>query len=41
MSISDSGKTIIFVSHNLNDVKRLYKDAILLDKGALALKGQR
>ena len=38
MSISDSGKTIIFVSHNLNSVRRLCKTAILLDKGRLLLK---
>ena len=38
MHISDSGKTIIFVSHNLNSVRRLCKTAILLDKGRLLLK---
>ena len=38
MSISDSGKTIIFVSHNLSSVRRLCKTAILLDKGRLLLK---
>ena len=38
MSISDSGKTIIFVSHNLNSVRKLCKTAILLDKGSLLLK---
>tara|TARA_B100001248_G_scaffold236085_1_gene199276 strand:+ start:865 stop:2127 length:1263 start_codon:yes stop_codon:yes gene_type:complete len=38
MHISDSGKTIIFVSHNLNSVRRLCKTAILLDKGQLLLK---
>ena len=38
MQISDSGKTIIFVSHNLNSVRRLCKTAILLDKGRLLLK---
>ena len=36
--ISDSGKTIIFVSHNLNSVRSLCKTAILLDKGRLLLK---
>ena len=36
--ISDSGKTIIFVSHNLNSVRRLCKTAILLDKGRLLLR---
>ena len=38
MKISDSGKTIIFVSHNLNSVRSLCKTAILLDKGSLLLK---
>ena len=38
MHISDAGKTIIFVSHNLNSVRRLCKTAILLDKGRLLLK---
>ena len=38
MQISDSGKTIIFVSHNLNSVRSLCKTAILLDKGRLLLK---
>ena len=38
MHISDSGKTIIFVSHNLNSVRRLCKTAILLDRGRLLLK---
>ncbi len=38
MSISDSGKTIIFVSHNLNSIRKLCKTAILLDKGRLLLK---
>ena len=38
MKISDSGKTIIFVSHNLNSVRSLCKTAILLDKGRLLLK---
>tara|TARA_Y100000591_G_scaffold261818_1_gene234646 strand:+ start:2526 stop:3791 length:1266 start_codon:yes stop_codon:yes gene_type:complete len=38
MQISDSGKTIIFVSHNLNSVRKLCKTAILLDKGRLLLK---
>ena len=38
MQISNSGKTIIFVSHNLNSVRRLCKTAILLDKGKLLLK---
>ena len=36
--ISDSGKTIMFVSHNLNSVRRLCDTAILLDKGRLLLK---
>ncbi len=36
--ISDSGKTIIFVSHNLNSVRKLCKTAILLDKGKLLMK---
>ena len=38
MQISDSGKTIIFVSHNLNSVRNLCETAILLDKGRLLLK---
>ncbi len=38
MQISNSGKTIIFVSHNLNSVRKLCKTAILLDKGRLLLK---
>ncbi len=38
MQISESGKTIIFVSHNLNSVRKLCKSAILLDKGKLSLK---
>ena len=38
MQISDSGKTIIFVSHNLNSVRSLCKTAILLHKGRLLLK---
>ena len=38
MQISESGKTIIFVSHNLNSVRKLCKSAILLDKGRLLLK---
>ena len=38
MQISDSGKTIIFVSHNLNSVRSLCKTAILIDKGRLLLK---
>ena len=38
MSISDSGKTIIFVSHNLNSVRELCKTAILLDRGRLLIK---
>ena len=38
MSISDSGKTIIFVSHNLNSIRKLCKTAILLDRGRLLLK---
>ena len=38
MQISESGKTIIFVSHNLSSVRRLCKTAILLDKGRLLLK---
>ena len=38
MQISNSGKTIIFVSHNLNSVRRLCKTAILLEKGKLLLK---
>ena len=38
MKISDSGKTIIFVSHNLNSIRRLCKTAILLDRGRLILK---
>ena len=38
MQISDSGKTIIFVSHNLNSVRKLCETAILLDKGRLLLK---
>ena len=38
MRISDSGKTIIFVSHNLNSIRRLCKTAVLLDRGRLLLK---
>ena len=38
MQISDSGKTVIFVSHNLNSVRKLCKTAILLHKGRLLLK---
>ena len=38
MQISESGKTIIFVSHNLNSVRRLCKTAILLEKGRMLLK---
>ena len=38
MQISDSGKTIIFVSHNLNSVRKLCKTAVLLHKGRLLLK---
>ena len=38
MQISNSGKTIIFVSHNLNSVRKLCDTAILLDKGKLLLK---
>ena len=38
MQISESGKTIIFVSHNLNSLRKLCKTAILLDKGRLLLK---
>ena len=36
--ISESGKTIIFVSHNLNSVKRLCETGILMDKGKVLLK---
>ena len=38
MSISNSGKTIMFVSHNLNSVRKLCDTAILLDRGRLLLK---
>ena len=38
MQISNSGKTIIFVSHNLSSVRKLCETAILLDKGRLLLK---
>ena len=36
--ISAEGKTIIFVSHNLNSVKKLCDKGILLDKGTILLK---
>ncbi len=36
--ISDEGKTIIFVSHNLNSVKKLCDKGILMDKGKILLK---
>jgi len=38
--ISNSGKTIIFVSHNLNSVRKMCNDAILLDNGKILNKGK-
>jgi len=38
-SISDQGRTVLFVSHNLNAIKKLCEKAILLDSGALQKYG--
>lgn len=38
-SVSESGRTVIFVSHNLSTVRNLCKTAVLLDKGRFILKG--
>ena len=38
--VSRSGRTVIFVSHQLGSVAQLCKQAILLDKGNLVMKGR-
>ena len=37
--VSKSGRTVLFVSHNMSAVSALCKTAIVLDKGSVALKG--
>jgi ABC-type polysaccharide/polyol phosphate transport system ATPase subunit len=37
--VSHSGRTILFVSHDLDSVEKLCKNAMLLSKGALVAKG--
>jgi lipopolysaccharide transport system ATP-binding protein len=38
-SIGQSGRTVLFVSHNLSTVRNLCESAILLEKGRLVMKG--
>jgi lipopolysaccharide transport system ATP-binding protein len=38
-SVGESGRTVIFVSHNLSTVRNLCKTAVLMDKGRFILKG--
>lgn len=38
--VSRSGRTVIFVSHQLGSVAQLCREAILLDKGKLVMKGK-
>lgn len=38
--VSRSGRTVIFVSHNLSAVSQLCSKAILLEKGSLVMEGQ-
>jgi lipopolysaccharide transport system ATP-binding protein len=38
-SVSESGRTVIFVSHNLSTVRSLCKSAVLLEKGRFISKG--
>ena len=37
-SVGESGRTVIFVSHNLSTVRNLCKTAVLLDRGRFILK---
>lgn len=37
--VADSGRTVLFVSHNMPAILRLCSSAILLDKGRLAMQG--
>lgn len=38
--IRDAGATILFVSHNINEVKRICNKAVWIDKGILVEKGE-
>jgi lipopolysaccharide transport system ATP-binding protein len=38
-NISDEGRTILFVSHNMNAITRLCKKAVLIDQGQITNKG--
>ena len=39
MSMFDSGVTVLFVSHSIEQVKRLCNKAIILDHGKLIAQG--
>jgi lipopolysaccharide transport system ATP-binding protein len=36
--VADSGRTVLFVSHNMSAIQRLTQDSIVLDKGKVLLR---
>jgi lipopolysaccharide transport system ATP-binding protein len=39
-SIANEKRTVLFVSHNMSTIQNICKNAILIDKGRISLKGQ-
>ncbi|WP_269432324.1 hypothetical protein [Methanobrevibacter arboriphilus] len=39
MELFEKGTTVIFVSHSLNQVRRLCNKAVWLEKGEIVMKG--